>query len=302
VPEPIPEPGPTWTWYVSPHGDDNNDGLSTNSPLLSVRAALQKAAEDKAADAGKWADPDAFAKIVILDDLKEDEAIVIDPDAQLPYPPITLGGTPQNPVTIKGTLTIKGSPDSPAITLAHVTLNGNGADVVVTVEGGNLVIENGAVITGSGKNNGNMVKVSGGNVVMEEGAIITGDNAAGVFMTGGTFTMKGGEIKENKWSSGVYLAGGTFTMESGEIKGNNGDGVYLPADLSGTFVMKGGEIKANHGAGLGWYGGTIGKTGGIIYGDIGLPNGNDNGWMNGYTETRGEDDKIDPPWMYSFDE
>jgi hypothetical protein len=224
VPEPIPEPGPTRTWYVSLlRGDDNNNGLSIDTPLQSVMKALQKAAADKAAYPDKWK-KGVSAKIVILD-LSGPTEITLDDT----YPPITLGGTPENPATINGTLTITGGDaNSPPVTLAHVTLNGGGSDVV-KVEGGNLVIEDGAVITGGG--NG-VVVISGGAVTLSGDSRIWGISGNGVEMTGGAFNMTGGEIGANGKNGVKTSGGGVFTKRGGgTVYGNGGS---VPTDLRNT--------------------------------------------------------------------
>jgi hypothetical protein len=205
------------TWYVSSdQGSDNNNGQNKDRPLLTVQAALQKAAKDKADYPSKWKEGDS-AEIVILGELSG--PIEIDLDAQHPYPPITIGGTSDSPLTINGTLTITGGDEnSPPVTLAHVTLNGGGSDVV-TVEGGNLVIEDGAVITGGG--NGVVVN-SGGAVTMSGDSRIWGNSGNGVYMTGGAFHMTGGEIGANLGYGVRPTGGGTFTKTGGgTVYGNH---------------------------------------------------------------------------------
>jgi hypothetical protein len=249
--DPAPVPTLISTWYVDSRDevgdDDNNNGQSRDAPLRSVQAALEQAAAYKEAHSDEWDAGDYSAQIVIL---YLDGNIIIDLDAKPPkppYPPFTLGGTStsENPATINGTLTIKGSPDSPAITLAHVTLNGGGSGDVVTVEGGNLVMEAGAVITG-------------------------GDN--GIVVTGGTFDMSGGVVggypkgSGGNTGNGVVVTGGTAEMSGGMIWGNGRNGVEM---TGGTFNMTGGEIGANGRVGVDTSGGgvfTKKKGGGTVYG------------------------------------
>jgi hypothetical protein len=143
--------------------------------------------------------------------------------------------------------------------LENITLKGqtSNTSALVVVEG-ELVMNEGSLITGNNDNNGN----GGGVYVREEATFtmsdgtISGNKAVsggGVFVgTTGTFTMGGGTITENEATTagsggggGVYTVG-TFTMKDGTISGNNvvangfgGGGVFVGA---GAFTMSGGTI------------------------------------------------------------
>ena len=160
-----------------------------------------------------------------------------------------------------------------------VQLIGSGAEKVVslsqdgslfTVESGvTLVLDNNVTLQGRNYNTASLVRVNeGGELIMNIGAKITGNPSSplssssspsyggGVHVNGGTFTMAGGEISGNSsrssphsYGGGVYVSSGTFTMNNGEISGNEcwyssyGDGVYVGSN--GTFTMNGGEISGN---------------------------------------------------------
>jgi uncharacterized repeat protein (TIGR02543 family) len=162
-------------------------------------------------------------------------------------------------------------------------------------------IDNEKVINGSGFTIGNGVTLiidnnitlssgiaSSGNLIINQGAVITGTrsvNVNGTFtMNGGkisgvlvyvsgTFTMSGGEISDNTsgLGGGVYVSG-TFTMSGGEISGNtSGHGGGVSVSGGGTFTMYGGEISGNntgHGGGVSVSGGgTFTMSGGEISGN-----------------------------------
>jgi hypothetical protein len=177
------------------------------------------------------------------------------------------------------------------LTLRNITFKGsdaNNAPLIKVENGGKLVLENGAVITGNkNTSGGGGVSVSGALVM--NGGTISGnittsgnDNTGGggVYVSGGSFTMKNGEISKNtagKWGGGVLMVGSSeFTMSGGSISGNetggqsNGGGVMLYG--SGGFTMSGGTISDNkatqRGGGVALYSQSkFTMNGGIISGN-----------------------------------
>jgi hypothetical protein len=164
-----------------------------------------------------------------------------------------------------------------------ISLNANGSIFTVT-SGVTLTLDENITLIGRSANNTSLVHVNSGNLIMNDGAKITGNYyyssssssyGGGVYVGGsGTFTMSGGEISGNTSSSygGGVNNGGTFTMSGGEISGNtssSGGGVYL--DSYGTFTMSDGTISGNtastNGGGVYAYSNSrFTKTGGTIYG------------------------------------
>jgi hypothetical protein len=131
---------------------------------------------------------------------------------------------------------------------------------------GLLFILKDITLKGLDDNDAALVKLDGGALIMEDGALVTGNtnSAAGSSSYGGgvyvaensSFTMQGGaSVSGNTASSsspsyggGVYIAGGTFTMQGGaSVSGNtasgppssnsisNGGGVYV---AGGTCTMQ----------------------------------------------------------------
>jgi hypothetical protein len=149
----------------------------------------------------------------------------------------------------------------------------SGASLTLEGNGGNQLI-----IDGDGINNKTataaLVTVSGGTLTMNAGAVLQNNNnsssntGGGVYMNGGMFTMNAGAILQNNNNNkggGVYVGGGSFTMNGGAINGNtagSGGGVYV----SGNFTMSGGAINGNTaGSGGGVYvGGDFTMSGGAI--------------------------------------
>jgi hypothetical protein len=186
------------------------------------------------------------------------------------------------------------------LTLRNITFKGlrkddgdtanNTASLIRVNNGGKLILEEGAVITGNTNGfysggEGGGVSVYGGTFTMSGGKISgnslngTGSAGGGVSVSGGTFEMSGGEISGNYSHSdggGVSVYGGTFEMSGGKISGNSlngtygaGGGVYV---YGSTFEMSGGEISGNScyyvGGGVVVYDGTFTKTGdSVIYGN-----------------------------------
>jgi uncharacterized repeat protein (TIGR02543 family) len=147
-----------------------------------------------------------------------------------------------------------------------ITLNGSTVERIVSLSatGSLFTIDNGVTLTlrnnvtlrGLSSNTASLVRVnSGGNLVLKDGAKISGNSASGsgggVRVNGGTFTMSGGEISGNTASAsdnggGVAVYDGTFTMSGGTVNGNTafggGGGVAV---YGGTFTMSGGTVNSN---------------------------------------------------------
>jgi hypothetical protein len=163
------------------------------------------------------------------------------------------------------------------LTLKNITFKGSATNntALIGVNGGTLVLEDGAVITG---NNGGGVHVSGGTFTMKDGTISDNTGGPGVNLTGGAFEMSGGTISNNSDTTyggvRVYGSGSTFTMSGGTISKNT-SGLYgggVCVESSGTFtMMKGGTISENkakgYGGGVYVESGTFTMTGGTISGN-----------------------------------
>jgi hypothetical protein len=102
---------------------------------------------------------------------------------------------------------------------------GAGAKVTLGSTGQDLVLE------GKSGNTAALVTVDGGELTLENGAVITGNKSStdggGVYVGSGTFTMTGGEISGNESAGlggGVYVSGsGNFSKTGGGlIYGNDG--------------------------------------------------------------------------------
>jgi hypothetical protein len=142
-----------------------------------------------------------------------------------------------------------------------VRLTGGSGSVITVGQGVTLTLRN---ITFEGKddNNAPLVAVqNGGHLVLEDGAVITGNantgdgdgGGGGVAVTdGGILTMTGGEISGNKAlnGGGVYVgAGASFNMTGGIIYGKNegpltntakpgaGAAIYKSPESSTSFVI-----------------------------------------------------------------
>jgi hypothetical protein len=186
----------------------------------------------------------------------------------------------------------------------NITIKGSGSDnpnpLVRVIAGGNLIIQDGAEITGnrrvpvrtaedSGSGGGGMEVFNGGKVIMNGGSI--SDNAiissghevvsgGGILLSqNGSFTMNGGSIRNNSvsnshtqgYAAGGGIAGysGSLVLNGGVISGNKvespsgtayGGGVYLHEC---SFDLKGGSITGNSLTG-GSVAGTYAKGGGIF--------------------------------------
>jgi hypothetical protein len=170
------------------------------------------------------------------------------------------------------------------LTLRNITFvgkTGNDAALIRVKDGGQLILEDEAKITGntndgSGSYSGggyseSSAPGSGGGVVVHNGGVLTmtgqseiSGNTAGagggvIVYTDGILTMTGGFIKENtaKNGGGVFIAdGSSLTMsENAAISGNgvgvgSGGGILL-VDAASAVTMTGGKISENTASGGG---------------------------------------------------
>jgi hypothetical protein len=178
------------------------------------------------------------------------------------------------------------------LTLRNITLKGpddndvplgNDGPLVKVNRGGKLILGEQAILTGNtsaGDVGG--VWVNGGELVLNNGAKIKqmeALQAGGVLINNnGKLTMNGGTIEENTASGtsgggGVLVAlTGTFDMAGGSIQSNHTEGansgggvlvVVRNATYSSTFTMVAGSIQSNHAEGADSGGGVY--TGGGSY-------------------------------------
>jgi hypothetical protein len=202
----------------------------------------------------------------------------------------------------KGNILYIGSNQKLIIDDENLTLQGrtdNTTSLLFIAPGGNLELKNGNIIgniskDSLGSTNGGGVFINESGVFTMSGGTISGNSGSlggGVYVCGGTFTMSDGTISDNLVGGGVNVGGGTFTMKDGTIEGNkltngyNGGGGVSVVE-GGEFIMKGGVIRRNEATAINtsnaWAGGvlihgkssTFKKTGGIIYGNNGLPTQN----------------------------
>lgn len=171
------------------------------------------------------------------------------------------------------------------LTLKNLTIRGGGVDMngscIILVEDGNLVLEDGAVLT-NGYTYGNCsgIHVKNGTLVMNEGSAIK-DNLTScvVLIEKGVFTMNGGEISGNKSDDALISVGidekgnpedAVFVMKGGTISGNSehkGFGMPVIVAQGGTITIDDGKITNNQRGGVMVAGGSLTMNGGEISGN-----------------------------------
>jgi hypothetical protein len=158
-----------------------------------------------------------------------------------------------------------------SLTLTNIILDGNKGSVtagfpLVYMYNGTLNLGSGATLKNN-KNDSNSsaggVRVQGGSLIMQVGASITGNEATfssvstkggGVLLSGGSFTMNGGTISGNVASSGgaggVQVNGGTFTVNASGVAAGQ---AYVSGNAGGgNVVNNGGTINGGAGITGGW--------------------------------------------------
>jgi len=246
---------------VSEYGTSAS-GVPSDSPSTELYRGTEKIGDHNLTSALSWISTNAVSGNNFFIVLKANEFIS---PKTLSYSNKTVG------------ITISGSDIERNITLAE-----NGSMFTVG-SGVTLTLNENITLVGRSANNYSLVSVSGGNLIMNNGAKITENNIAtsgrgsGVYVTSGNFTMHGGQISSNTCyeGGGVHIYNGNFTMNGGIINGNiansSGGGVYV--NSNGSFTMKGGEISGNKA--VSWHGGGIDvNSNGILTMNGGIINGN----------------------------
>jgi hypothetical protein len=146
-----------------------------------------------------------------------------------------------------------------------------------------LTLGENIILKGRSTNNYSLVCLDGGNLIINNRAKITGNKAdlgGGVYIAAGNLTMNGGTISGNTANrgGGVYISAGNFIMTGGIINGNTssffGGGVYIdngtfqkqPSGASGSNsgVIYGSDTVGNDEDGI-QYANTAGTSGDAVY-------------------------------------
>jgi len=186
------------------------------------------------------------------------EPVVVTPPPNLDVPAGTTlmltGNNTYGPVTVEGTLTVKGSLTTNMVSLdgPSAVLNGTGsvtAPVVVTgaASGASVGGTGGLTITAVGATG---VEVqSGANNVTVNGVTVTG-STTGILIdpgSGNTTTITGSTIMSN--AQGLEVLNGCVTATGNIIGGSSGAGnnygVYIPAGANPLLTLEGNNISFN---------------------------------------------------------
>jgi hypothetical protein len=164
------------------------------------------------------------------------------------------------------TITLKGDRSERTMSLSST------GSLFTVGSGVTLILENNITLMGRSDNIDSLVKVDSGNLIMNNGAKITGNTTSsgggGVHINSGDFTMNGGSITDNEvlannhnGGGGVYINNGTFTINNGDISSNRASSTNAYVDVGGgvcvmedgTFIMNGGKIRDNTASVSGYY-------------------------------------------------
>jgi hypothetical protein len=249
------EPGAYRTVRVAawPEGDDESGNGSLTRPYATAEAAVKELKRMYAMAAWMVERPDEPGRIVALGQVTQEVLTVLDEGC----PPIVLeGGCPLAKLApgsgVRGSLLrVSGGV---RVTLRGITVEGtagNDAPLIV-VDGGSLVLDAGACVTGNTNSvaegngyGGGILVVNGGTLTVKAGAVISGNrvSAAGKAYGGGvcamegtTFVMTGGTIGGNEaaggapyssWGGGVYSRRSIVLKRGGIIYGRDAPSVEL---------------------------------------------------------------------------
>ena len=284
---------PQECYYVRSDGNDNNNGLSENTPFKTLAMALEKAREGNI----------KIIKIIGLisgNNIENtDWAFNIENTGSAL---ITITGESitgqEGHVTVEGTIGVISIGNNTNILFQHITISGGknafgggiavgGFRANVTLGEGVKIVNNNAIwgagvgiydmgtcVMSGGEISENNAEIAGGGVYSTGLFIMTGgiiNNNHSDKVAGGLFInehseceLRGGKINRNfaPEVAGVYIAG-SMTMVDGEINGNQANFQYGGVIVFGTLIMNGGSISFNQS--MSWAG--IGVLGNFIMND-----------------------------------
>ena len=255
------------TLYVSSTGDDdNNDGLTKDSPFETMERAIKEIQDIKIATL-TW-------KIYVNGTVTDTSTVTIDTLIAKSLE-IDDVGVLENPVSVtNATLKVSSGrviyvKDS-VVTVKQVSIsNGNadnGAGIYITGSKADVTLDGGKIVSNTATAAGGGVYINGGKFTLQSGSIGASGNAnaaangGGIYNAGGSVIMKGGDISYNTAGAtsngnggGVYIASGKFEMSSGSITNN----IAGYSEDTNKASMGGGIYNVGT---LKILGGTIGKT------------------------------------------
>ena len=257
------------SYYVNAAGNDNNNGLTENTPLRSLSAALSKARNG------------SIKRITILGVLANDSAYTANSISSM-NSVFTCLKDPKAPETQE--ITITGKINASSETSNAVLSGGEYDAAVLLVQGMAIRLEHIEITGGRGSEGiegAGIVILDGASVILGAGAVVHHNAAAGISILNGSCVIEGGDIRDNQQGGVQVSEHCSLTMNSGYIRNNktanNAGGVYVMAE--GYFSMTGGIILGNRADiyGGGVYvraGGVFDQTGGTISGNYAVAGAN----------------------------
>lgn len=227
-------------YYVSANGNDNNDGLSENTPFKTLDLAIFSVRLTGA------------NKITVIGTLTIENSEFEKGDDTVFFLIGSDGG---------GELLITGKPGISGAERAVLSGRGSGA-IAAWVLLGNVRFEHIEISGGEGEDAVGLIISSGAKVSLGPGAVVLGNQSFGVYISEGTCAIDGGEVRDNA-ATGVAVGGkGILTMRGGSIRDNrspnNAGGVFVAE--GGIFTMYGGTVSGNSAVQAG--GGVVVRSGG----------------------------------------
>ena len=236
--------------------DDDEHGFSADKPFASLNKAIG-VIQDYSQHNANWT-------IFVSGTVEGNHIIsgrnIADSITITGLTPMGSSAEPQDELTASSGSVLTINTGVPVIISNLKIAGGTESGIKMDMVPGNLILDNGALITGNGSVAENDEVYGGGvyvnavgKLTMNSGSVISGNKA---FAGGGVYLyamdskliMNGGSISTNKATEGggVYVGeSGSFVMAGGQIisnKANTGVGVYN----NGTFVMSGGAKVDNN--------------------------------------------------------
>ncbi|MDR0568716.1 MAG: hypothetical protein LBG87_05880 [Spirochaetaceae bacterium] len=251
-------------YYVSADGNDRNDGLSRETPFLTLGKALDTVKRSRikriavigvlteASEQQTGYDRDPESVFFIKDTGRAEITI-----RGMGKAGLDAGGTHKRAVKITGRSNIRFEHIVITKGFLNADTAGNGGGIYL-LDNGTVALGPGAAVSGNGAIQGGgifalgsesapvRVTLAGGKVINNRAEGSVGEAGAGIYMQNGICKMLSGDISDNVAvddnGGGLLLKAGTLEMTGGTVSGNVGGGLYL---VRSTFAMKDGIIQNN---------------------------------------------------------
>jgi hypothetical protein len=248
--------------YLSASGNDNNDGLSENTPIKTFNLAFSKLVHSN------------IRKITIIGTMDIGSQNVMSEDICV----FGIFGEEIDSIFMNKEDEIIITGKQKAVGKDRAVLSGKGAEnkvvVIVSCNNAKIRFEYIEISGGEGESGCGLIITGSSEITLGQGAVVCNNNFVGIGIQEGKCVINGGEIFANRYGGISVQENGILFLINGVIRENLGiAGAGVIVSNKGEFTMTGGVITANKASQAGGGvavnpGGKFNQTGGYINGNI----------------------------------